>query len=91
MNNGFWLVEVGFDNEHGERECAAEVVNFSAKSVALAAANMMRGKTLADLRRWANTEEWPHNLPETAPVAGVSVVYYDGEQTNYDDYTHIDF
>lgn len=86
MTHGRWIVELGIDDK-GFRELAVEVPTHD-RGVALALARMARGRTVAETLTWAGAEpEWGVIAPNGAdhrPIAGASIVYYDGEETQRD-------
>lgn len=90
MTHGRWIVELGIDNA-GFRELAVEVPTHD-RGVALALARMARGRTVAEALAWAGAE--PMDDPAAAgadrrPIAGASIVYYDGEETRRDTATDV--
>ena len=87
---GAWIVELGVDDA-GFRDCAVEVPTHD-RGVAMALARMARGRTVAETLAWAGAE--PLDDPADAgvdcrPIAGASIVYYDGEETRRDTATDV--
>lgn len=84
MTHGRWIVELGIDNA-GFRELAVEVPTHD-RGVALALARMARGRTVAETLTWAGAEPMvgTADADDRRPIAGASIVYYDGEETRDD-------
>ena len=87
---GAWIVELGIDDA-GFRDCAVEIPTHD-RGVAMALARMARGLTVAETLTWAGAE--PADATADAgvdcrPIAGASIVYYDGEETRRDTATDV--
>ena len=86
---GAWIVELGVDDA-GFRGLAVEVPAHD-RGVAMALARMARGRTVAETLTWAGAEPMDDAAAgaDCRPIAGASIVYYDGEETRRDTATDV--
>ena len=87
---GAWIVELGIDDA-GPRDCAVEIPTHD-RGVAMALARMARGRTVEETLAWAGAESMDCHADagvDCRPIAGASIVYYDGEETRRDTATDV--
>lgn len=87
-----WIIELGADDPDGHRECFAEIsAGTLERDNVLALAGSFDGVLVSDVLSRPGVESWPVTVSGDSYIAGASVVFYDGDETQQETYAHIEF